>query len=48
MSVGFSGVRVGEPVRCQALSVFPLFDGSQVPVEYLLSDEGIARQVSKV
>jgi hypothetical protein len=34
-------VRVGDPVRHQALSVFPLFDGSQVPVEYLLSDEGI-------
>jgi hypothetical protein len=32
---------VGEPVRHQALSVFPLFDGAQVPVEYLLSDEGI-------
>jgi hypothetical protein len=41
MSVGFPSVRVGEPVRHQALSVFPLFDGSQVPVEYLLSDEGI-------
>ena len=41
MSVGFPGVRVGEPVRYQALSVFPLFDGQQTPVEYLLSDEGI-------
>jgi hypothetical protein len=41
MSVGFPSVRVGEPVRYQALTVFPLFDGSQVPVEYLLSDEGI-------
>jgi hypothetical protein len=41
MSVGFPSVRVGEPVRYQALSVFPLFDGSQAPVEYLLSDEGI-------
>lgn len=41
MSVGFPSVRVGTPVRHQALSVFPLFDGSQVPVEYLLSDEGI-------
>ena len=40
MSVGFPSVRVGEPVRYQALTVFPLFDGSQVPVEYLLSDEG--------
>ena len=41
MSVGFPGVRVGNPVRYQALSVFPLFDGQQTPVEYLLSDEGI-------
>lgn len=41
MSVGFPSIRVGEPVRHQTLSVFPLFDGSQVPVEYLLSDEGI-------
>jgi len=41
MSVGFPGVRVGEPVRYQALSVFPMFDGQQTPVEYLLSDEGI-------
>ncbi len=41
MSVSFPHVRVGEPVRCQALSVFPLFDGQQTPVDYLLSDEGI-------
>jgi hypothetical protein len=41
MSVFFPHLRVGEPVRCQALSVFPLFDGQQVPLEYLLSDEGI-------
>ena len=41
MSVAVSNVRVGEPVRFQSLSVFPLFDGHHVPVEYLLSDEGI-------
>ena len=41
MSVAVPHVRVGEPVRCQSLSVFPLFDGQQTPVEYLLSDEGI-------
>jgi hypothetical protein len=41
MTAGFSNVRVGEPVRYQALTVFPLFNGSQAPVEYLLSDEGI-------
>ena len=28
MSVGFPGVRVGEPVRYQALSVFPLLGNS--------------------
>src|SRR5512137_2174245 len=41
MSVAFPNVRVGDPIRHQALSVFPLFDGFQAPVEYLLSDEGI-------
>ena len=41
MSVAFPQVRVGEPVRLESLSVFPLFDGRQTPVEYLLSDEGI-------
>jgi len=41
MSVAVPHVRVGEPVRHQSLSVFPLFDGQQTPVEYLLSDEGI-------
>ena len=41
MSVDFPQVRVGQPVRYQALSVFPLFDGSMTPVEYTLSDEGI-------
>ena len=41
MSVAVSNVRVGEPVRFQSLSVFPLFDGRHAPVEYLLSDEGI-------
>jgi len=41
MSVVFPHVRVGEAVRYQTLSVFPLFDGSMTPVEYTLSDEGI-------
>lgn len=41
MSIAFLHVRVGEAVRYQALTVFPLFDGSQAPIEYLLSDEGI-------
>lgn len=41
MAVGFPSVRVGEPARCEALSIFPLFDGALAPVEYVLSDEGI-------
>jgi len=39
--VAFPEVRVGEPVRYESLSVFPLFAGMESPVEYLLSDEGI-------
>ena len=41
MSVTFPEVRVGEPVRYEALSVFPLFANVESPVEYLLSDEGL-------
>jgi len=41
MHVVLPQVRVGQPVRYQALSVFPLFDGAMTPVEYTLSDEGI-------
>ncbi len=41
MSVTFPEIRVGEPVRHEALSVFPLFVCAASPVEYLLSDEGI-------
>ena len=41
MSVVLPQVRVGEAVRYQSLSVFPLFDGSMAPVEYALSDEGL-------
>ncbi len=39
--VTFPEVRVGDPVRYESLSVFPLFAGVESPVEYLLSDEGI-------
>ncbi len=42
MSVTFPEIRVGEPVRHESLSVFPLFAGGESMVEYLLSDEGIA------
>ncbi len=41
MSVAFPQIQVGEPVRYEVLSVFPLFAGVESPVEYLLSDEGI-------
>ena len=41
MSVAFPEVRVGDPVRHEALSVFPLFATTASPVEYLLADEGI-------
>ena len=41
MFVTFPDVRVGEPIRHKALSVFPLFTAAENPVEYLLSDEGI-------
>ncbi len=34
-------VRVGEPIRHEALSVFPLFIPPAEGVEYLLSDEAI-------
>ncbi len=41
MSVTFPEIRVGDPIRYESLSVFPLFAGVESPVEYLLSDEGI-------
>lgn len=42
MYVALPQVRVGEAVRYQSLSVFPLFDGSSAPVEYTLAEVGIA------
>ena len=41
MSVTFPEIRVGDPVRYETLSVFPLFAGVESAVEYLLADEGI-------
>ena len=38
----FPEVRVGAPIRQQALSVFPLFSNPQEPITYVLSDEAIA------
>lgn len=34
-------VRVGDPIRHEALTVFPLFSPSEGVIEYLLSDEAI-------
>ena len=34
-------VRVGDPIRHEALTVFPLFSPPEETVEYLLSDEAI-------
>ena len=40
----FSKIRVGEPIRYESLSVFPLFPTNGVPgeIDYLLSDEAVA------
>jgi len=35
------GIRIGEPIRHQALTVFPLFAEPNGQVDYLLSDEAI-------
>jgi hypothetical protein len=42
MSLTFPAVRVGSPVRYQALSVFPLFAETGQPVEYQLSEEALS------
>ncbi len=44
MAVAFPEIRVGQPVRHQVLSVFPLFTDRGVPVDYLLSDEAISKE----
>lgn len=42
MTVALPELRVGEPVRHKALSVFPLFTDSNGGVDYRLADEAIA------
>ena len=42
MPVAFPSLRVGDPIRHQSLSVFPLFSESDSRVEYLLSEEALA------
>ncbi len=41
MTVAFPEVRVGTPIRCNGLAVFPLFADSSGGVDYALSDEAI-------
>jgi hypothetical protein len=43
MTVALRNVRVGEPLRFDALSVFPLFCQGESPLEYILSDEAMAQ-----
>jgi len=40
----FAKIRVGEPIRHESLSIFPLFPANGVPgeIDYLLSDEAVA------
>jgi hypothetical protein len=44
MSLNLPSLRVGEPIRHDTLSVFPLFAGSRRDVDYRLSDEALADQ----
>lgn len=44
MTVALPKLRVGDPIRYEALSVFPLFSEPNGRVEYRLSDEALADQ----
>lgn len=44
MSKAFPKIRVGEPVRHQSLSLFPLFTDTESDLEYQLADEAIAQE----
>jgi hypothetical protein len=48
MAVAFPQIRVGEPLRFKALSVFPLFAPSRLSVEYALADEVMRDQLLTV
>lgn len=41
MSTTFSNVRVGEPIRHEQLSVFPLFSEDATPVDYVLASDAL-------
>jgi hypothetical protein len=42
MSVSLLGFRIGEPLRHEALSVFPLFSDSAGQAQYLIAEEALA------
>ena len=42
MAVTFPEIRVGDPIRCNGLAVFPLFAEPSGEVDYALSDEAIS------
>lgn len=44
MSVALPDVRVGKPIRCKSVSVFPLYTPSSDKVKYTLADEAIAKR----
>ncbi len=44
MAFALPKIRVGDPIRHEALSVFPLFADSQGEVEYLLADVALAEE----
>ena len=48
MTVCIPEIRIGEPQRFEALSVFPLFTNENDGVDYLLSDEAIATEALTV
>jgi len=44
MSIFIQNVRVGEPIRHEALTVFPLFSETKSSVEYILVDEALEKK----
>ncbi len=49
MAVAFPEVRVGDPISCESLAIFPLFgDGGVDTVTYVLSEEAIAMETVSV
>ena len=42
MSIAFPSIRIGDPIRHEALTVFPLFSEAISEVQYRLSDVALA------